>query len=180
MFPVFVVVAIILIYLNRKKFFFEMDNRTLKNLETLNPILKDKLILFFEEVNEKGLPALTITDAIRTPAEQQKLYNQGRTTAGAIVTNARPWDSLHNYGLAVDCYQTADLQKGKLTAPTKEHAKIAQKYGIVWGGSFLKFKDLPHFEFTQGLGSKAFITKYKPQAIAGTLPKDAKGKFIFK
>lgn len=181
MLPVFVIIAIILIYLNRNEILPVMTNsRTERNLETLNPVFKEKLILFFDEVNKKGLPALTITDSLRTPEEQQKLYNQGRITRGAIVTNAKPWDSLHNYGMAVDCYQTADLQKGKLTAPTKEHAKIGQKYGIFWGGNFTRFKDFPHFEYNLGLGSRGFILKYKPQAIKGTLPKDANGKFIFK
>lgn len=39
---------------------------------------------------------------LRTAAEQAALYAQGRTTPGAIVTNAPPGRSAHEHGLAVD------------------------------------------------------------------------------
>lgn len=38
----------------------------------------------------------------RTDDEQQTLYNQGRTTPGAVITDAGPGQSAHNFGLAVD------------------------------------------------------------------------------
>ena len=50
-------------------------------------------------------PALWVIDAeqgFRTFALQDALYAQGRTTPGAIVTNAKGGQSPHNYGLAVD------------------------------------------------------------------------------
>lgn len=39
---------------------------------------------------------------LRTFEEQERLYAQGRTQAGQIVTYAQPGLSLHNYGLATD------------------------------------------------------------------------------
>ncbi len=47
----------------------------------------------------------------RTFPEQAKLYFQGRTTPGAIVTNAGPGLSLHNYGCATDNIRDGDLVK---------------------------------------------------------------------
>lgn len=179
-FPVIVVALLIYIFLNRNKIFFEMDKRTIENLDKVNPEFRNAVIMFLEEIEEKNLPSLTLADGLRTPAQQQTLYNQGRTTAGKIVTNAKPWDSLHQYGMAGDFYQTEDLKKGKLTAPTKAHAEIGKKYGLFWGGNFAKFKDLPHFELTKGLGSRGFIAKYKPLVLSGKLPKDENGQFIFK
>src|SRR6202021_3611073 len=39
---------------------------------------------------------------MRTFAESDALYAQGRTEPGPIVTNAPAGESFHNYGLAVD------------------------------------------------------------------------------
>ena len=39
---------------------------------------------------------------LRTMATQQALWDQGRTTPGEIVTNAKPGSSAHNYGMALD------------------------------------------------------------------------------
>ena len=43
-----------------------------------------------------------IVQGLRTFAEQDALYAQGRTGPGAIVTQARGGESNHNYGLAAD------------------------------------------------------------------------------
>ncbi|WP_305953442.1 M15 family metallopeptidase [Paenibacillus sp. P32E] len=45
---------------------------------------------------------IVITQGLRTIAEQDALYAQGRTKPGQIVTNARGRTSYHNFGLAVD------------------------------------------------------------------------------
>jgi peptidoglycan L-alanyl-D-glutamate endopeptidase CwlK len=45
---------------------------------------------------------ILITCTLRPLDEQQRLYDQGRTTPGHIVTNAKPGQSAHNYGLALD------------------------------------------------------------------------------
>lgn len=45
---------------------------------------------------------ILITQGMRTIAQQNELYAQGRTKKGDIVTNARGGDSFHNYGLAID------------------------------------------------------------------------------
>lgn len=42
------------------------------------------------------------TEAYRSPARQQTLWNQGRTAPGPIVTNAKPGESAHQYNRALD------------------------------------------------------------------------------
>lgn len=42
----------------------------------------------------------------RTFDEQTALYNQGRTTPGAVITDAQAGQSAHNFGLAVDFQPT--------------------------------------------------------------------------
>ena len=98
-----------------------------------------------------------ITHGLRTPEEQQTLYNQGRTTAGKIVTNTL--ESKHLTGLAVDIYVTPsagrkpwDERDFKIVG---EHVKMkAEQLGIPirWGGDFRSFKDYPHYEiYERGL-----------------------------
>ena len=40
----------------------------------------------------------------RSPEEQDALYAQGRTEPGKVVTNAKRWQSMHSYGLAIDVF----------------------------------------------------------------------------
>jgi hypothetical protein len=82
----------------------------------------------------------------RTAAEQDKIYNQGRTTDGPIVTRARAFESPHNYGCATDwCV----WENGKPIWPDKKN-KIWEEYeyacakaGSKWGNNF---GDFPHNE----------------------------------
>jgi len=43
-----------------------------------------------------------VTEAYRSPARQEHLYEQGRVRPGKKVTKAKAWQSFHNYSLAVD------------------------------------------------------------------------------
>lgn len=89
-----------------------------------------------------------LTQTLRTNEEQNKLFAQGRTTPGKVVTNARAGQSLHNYGHAFDiAFKDA---KGKVdwedTEPYSRFAAIAKRHGLAWGGDWKSFKDVPHFE----------------------------------
>jgi len=99
-----------------------------------------------------------ITHGVRTMEEQRKLYAQGRTTAGPIVTNTLKSKHLiqsDGYGHAIDivCYVN-----GNVTWSDKYYYEVADAFeeagkllGIkyVWGGSW-KMKDLPHYEIVVG------------------------------
>jgi len=110
-----------------------------------------------------------ITDGYRSMDEQARLYAQGRTVPGKIVTMAKPGQSPHNYGLAVDC----SFQKnGKLEYRDNLYAKvypIARKLGLELGADWTTFKDKPHFEYK---GWKAL--KDKEMAV---VPQPAKPVF---
>lgn len=85
----------------------------------------------------------------RTFPEQQAIYDQGRSAPGPIVSNAKPGDSYHQYGLAFDVVPTAYLHlpdwnpSGELWA---QIGAIGKNLGLYWGGDF-SHPDLPHFEF---------------------------------
>ena len=146
-----------------------MDAISLQRIQLLHPKLRAEATLILGEIEKvlTGKARCRFSFTLRTFPEQQAIYNQGRTTNGAIVTNAKAGQSLHNYGLAVDIafivdtdgngtYETtswnttADFDKdGK--PDWMECVAIFKKYGWEWGGSWTSFKDLPHFQKTFGL-----------------------------
>lgn len=89
---------------------------------------------------------LFITSAYRSPEEQDRLYAQGRTTPGPIVTYLKGGESLHNHRRAFDI---ADRKRGYNFGQTEWDtiAAIISKYGWFWGGNWSRFKDKPHFEW---------------------------------
>lgn len=138
----------------------QVDSRTAKNLKTLDPKAQKIFLPFILEAKEiaksMGFDYIAISGN-RTPAEQQKLYNQGRTTAGPVVTNSKPYQSNHQYGIALDFgvfrdgKYLDDINSGIAEKVHLAVAKIANKYGIDAGAFWKKFKDQPHFEVSTGL-----------------------------
>lgn len=124
----------------------------------------------------KGNATVRFAQGLRTFAEQQALYNQGRTKPGKIVTKARAGSSYHNYGLAIDIvllvdkdnngtYETAswDMIKdfdGDNVADWMEIVAIFKKYGWGWGGDWRSMKDYPHFEKTFGYSVSNLLNKW--------------------
>lgn len=87
----------------------------------------------------------------RTPTEQAALYFQGRTAPGPIVTNAQPWHSAHQYGIAVDLCRDANLDRAGLQPSWKREdyallGRVCARRGLTWGGTF-KFYDAPHVQW---------------------------------
>lgn len=100
-----------------------------------------------------------IISGYRSQADQLKLWTQGRTQPGKIVTNAGPWQSYHNYGLALDFCRDANVERAGLQPDwdTKAYEVLgeeAAKLGIEWGGSWKTFKDVPHCQIVLPGGLK--------------------------
>jgi len=116
-------------------------------LATLRPELAQKIRALLEQAAAVGIP-LVVTSATRTAAEQDRLYEQGRTTPGPIVTAVRGGGSYHNFGLAAD---VALLDaSGQPTWPEDDAlwsriGAIGKALGLTWGGTF-PTPDRPHFE----------------------------------
>ena len=99
------------------------------------------------------------TCSYRSPHEQARLYLQGRSTPGAIVTDARAGKSPHNWGqpahgtipalsLAADY---APLINGVVTwepgsAWWQAFGQAARDSKLYWGGLFRHRPDRPHVE----------------------------------
>jgi peptidoglycan L-alanyl-D-glutamate endopeptidase CwlK len=118
----------------------------------LEPVIQSKARALLDAARAQGIE-LTVTQGLRTMDEQAALYAQGRTAPGQVVTNAKPGSSWHNFGLAFD---VAVVVNGKPTWPSDQTlwdkiGELGKAQGLVWGGDFQSFKDMPHFQYTGGL-----------------------------
>lgn len=87
----------------------------------------------------------------RDNAEQDRLYEQGRSTPGPIVTYKRGGEGKHNKFPS----QAFDVKMvwpdGKIDWGEKWFIEFEQCMGLsgvkyTWGGTFNTLRDLPHFE----------------------------------
>lgn len=124
-----------------------------RSLTDLHPAMQAQAALVLEKAHEAGVDLL-VTCTRRSLDEQARLYAQGRTTPGPIVTRAKPGESAHNVGLAMDCVPMRD---GKPVWGTKlksdrdlwaAYGAAVRAAGLVWGGDWRGgLVDLPHAEF---------------------------------
>ncbi len=148
----------------------KFDDRTEKNLSTLDPKAQAKFRAFIEEAQAIAAKENTKYIAIggsRTWAQQEEIYSIGRTKPGKKVTNARGGYSNHNFGIALDFGvfrdgKYLDEKYPYLAAHVhKQVGKIAKKHGLEWGGDWKSFVDMPHFEVYTGLNMAQKRDKYK-------------------
>ena len=142
-----------------------------RNLADLHPHMRMLAERLLARASQAGIP-LTVICTLRSMAEQAELYAQGRTKPGAIVTNARPGYSYHNFGLAIDVVPTRLLMtknwgdtpdyRSEADALWQELGSLGVDIGLTWGGDFTALKDRPHFEWSDGLSL--------PQLRAGARP----------
>ena len=116
--------------------------------------------------------AVAISETLRTAAEQDALYAQGRTKPGNIVTNAKgsSYRSQHQWGIAFDFYLKMDIDgDGKISDDAyndskghfKRAAEIAKKLGLAWGGDWKSIVDKPHLYLPDwGSTPTALIQRY--------------------
>ena len=121
-----------------------------RNIDDLHPTVARGARELIRRMAEHGEPVL-VTDTFRDNAAQDALFAQGRTQPGAIVTNARGGQSIHNYRLAFDIAKNIRGQEFSDPAFFALAGRIWTEMGGVWGGSWASFPDRPHMEFTGGL-----------------------------
>jgi len=137
----------------------------------LHPIVEEKRDELVARSAEREIDII-ITEGFRTIEEQDALYEQGRSTEGNIVTNARGGESYHNYGLAIDfALRTPDGRaiwdmeydgNDNGESDWMEVVEIAKDLGFTWGGDFRGFNDYPHFEMRFGLSIRELQRGERP------------------
>lgn len=142
----------------------------MRDIKLLHPRLQAKAALLLEECKKQGVYIL-FSECLRTVAEQDALYAQGRTAPGNIVTNAKgsTYSSQHQWGIAIDFYIDMDIDGdgdkrddafNNSTGLFERVGAIAKSIGLGWGGDWTSIKDRPHL-YLPDWGSTA--TKLKNQ-----------------
>jgi len=171
------------------------DKVTLDRIQLLHPKVRDEVKnIYLNEIipSLSGKAICRFAYTLRTFAEQDALYAQGRTKLYdangkklGIVTKAKGGQSIHNFGLALDIVllkdtngdgtfdsasweDTIDFDKDG-RADWMEIVSILKRNGWIWGGDWKSFKDKPHFEKTFGHTWRTLLPKHQSRDfISGT------------
>jgi peptidoglycan L-alanyl-D-glutamate endopeptidase CwlK len=117
-----------------------------RNWGLLHPDYSQRLLLAFKIMKEKYGYEMALLEGYRSPARQDALAQMG-----SAVTNARAFQSWHQYGLAADC---AFWRDGKLVISEKDpwamrgyqlYGEVAESLGLTWGGRWTMM-DFGHTE----------------------------------
>lgn len=117
-----------------------------RNWGMLHPEFQRRLLAAFQVMRERHGYEMALLEGYRSPERQDRL-----AALGQGVTNARAFQSYHQYGLAADC---AFLRDGKLVISEKDpwamrgyrlYGEVAESLGLTWGGRW-KMMDFGHAE----------------------------------
>ena len=89
---------------------------------------------------------IKVISGLRTYAEQDDLYAQGRTKPGNIVTNAKGGYSNHNFGIAFDVGVFEGSSYLDESPKYKAVGVLGNDLGLEWGGNWKTIQDEPHFQ----------------------------------
>jgi hypothetical protein len=78
-----------------------------RSLSKLHPGLRKRLKSLLADLNKEEIP-FRLFEGFRAPSRQAYLYSAGRSRPGRITTKAKPWRTLHQYGVAADIVPYVD------------------------------------------------------------------------
>ena len=137
-----------------------LDPRSERNIVTLHPKAQELARASLTKILAAGITARIISGT-RTYAEQDQLFEQGRSLPGKRVTNARGGESNHNFCIAWDIgifNGGAYLGDSPLYTQAAEVGLVA---GLEWGGNWHSFKDKPHYQIATGLEISAVRQRFE-------------------
>lgn len=117
-----------------------------RDWKLVRPEYQQRLLRTFQIMKEQYGYEMAILEGYRSPERQNELARMGSS-----VTNARAFQSWHQYGLAADC---AFLRNGKIVISEKDpwamrgyqlYGQVAESQGLTWGGRW-KMMDFGHTE----------------------------------
>jgi peptidoglycan L-alanyl-D-glutamate endopeptidase CwlK len=137
-----------------------LDPRSERSIVTLHPKAQELARASLAKILAAGITARIISGT-RTYAEQDQLFEQGRSLPGNRVTNARGGESNHNFCVAWDIgifNGGAYLGDSPLYTKAAEAGLVA---GLEWGGNWHSFKDKPHYQIATGLEISAVRQRFE-------------------
>ncbi len=147
-----------------------VDARSETIIVTLLPEVRPYARALVQRVRSVADINIKLVSGLRTWAEQDALYAQGRTAAGPKVTNARGGYSNHNFGIAFDI----GVWEGQRYLPDSPKYKavgaLGMTLGLEWGGHWTTIVDQPHFQlrpaWAAGLREREMLAELRVRAIA--------------
>lgn len=150
----------------------QVRSKSAKRLEGVAPVIKAAAEALIDRCYARGV-WIVITQGLRTYAEQDALYAQGRTKPGQIVTKVRGGYSIHNFGYAIDfalllrdgrsvSWDTLRDDDKDSLPDWGEVVEEAKRLGFEWGGDWRKFVDMPHLQMVFGLTTDQFRAGKRP------------------
>lgn len=122
-----------------------VDPRSEALIATLLPEVRPYARALVQKATAAGI-RIKVISALRTYEEQDKLYAQGRTAPGAVVTNAKAGQSNHNFGIAFD---VGVFEGNKYLGDSPKYKAVGAlgiELGLEWGGNWKSIVDQPHFQ----------------------------------
>lgn len=123
----------------------EVDARSEKVIATLQPQVWPIARALVQKAAQNGIK-IKVISGLRSYAEQNALYAQGRTQVGRRVTNARGGYSNHNFGIAFDIGVFDGSRYLGESPQYKAVGALGMELGLEWGGSWKTIVDEPHFQ----------------------------------
>jgi hypothetical protein len=127
-----------------------LDSGTAEQISTLIPKAQPVMTSFMQKVREWGAAnglEVTVREGKRTPEKQAEYYAQGRTKPGNIITNAKPGQSKHETGKAVDLLVTRNGKQVDDEKIWQQIGRIGKSMGLEWGGEWRSIHDPEHFQY---------------------------------
>lgn len=118
-----------------------------RDWDLLDAEFRHRLLLIYQIMREEHGYEMVLLEGYRSPERQEKL-----AAMGTHVTQARAFQSYHQFGLAAD---SAFLRDGKIVITEKDpwamrgyelYGETAEKVGLTWGGRW-KMMDFGHVEY---------------------------------
>jgi peptidoglycan L-alanyl-D-glutamate endopeptidase CwlK len=147
------------------------DPRSEQNIATLLPEVRPLARALIESAAAVGI-CIKVISGTRTYDEQNALYEQGRTKAGRVVTNARGGYSNHNFGIAFDIGVFDGGRYIDESPAYKVVGALGIKLGLEWGGNWKSIQDEPHFQlrpdWAREMSERDMLAELRRRKLEGT------------
>lgn len=151
-----------------------VDSRSESVIASLQPEVAPYARALVKRAADLGIE-IKLISGLRTYAQQDALFAQGRTKPGNRVTNAKGGESNHNFGIAFDIGVFNGKDYLPESAAYDAVGAIGIEIGLEWGGNWRTIKDKPHYQLRPGWAN----LMSEGEMLAGLRQRVAAGTAIF-
>ena len=148
----------------------KVDDRSEQYIGTLLPDVRPIARVLVQKAALAGI-TIKIISGLRSYAEQDALYAQGRTKPGSIVTNSKGGYSTHNFGIAFDVGVFEGNRYLSDSTKYKAVGALGTDLGLEWGGNWKTIVDQPHFQlrplWAAGLTEQQLLAELRFRKTSG-------------